>query len=207
MSKVGSGACGATLRQLTGAPDKPNALSDSALILIDCQTTYREGVMKLEGVEEALGHAKELLDRARAAKRPIIHVRHNAGEGTPYDITAPIGQIAEEVSPKEDEPVVTKSFPSSFEQTNLQELLDGYGTKNLILAGFMTHVCVNSTARAAFNKGYQVTVVGEATATRNLPNPMKPDTVVPAQQTQDSSLAMLSDMFSVVAPKVSDIPE
>merc|ERR1711879_1137268 len=155
----------------------------------------------------ALGNAKQLLDRARAASRPVIHVRHNAGEGSPYDVTKPIGQIAEEVAPKEGEPVITKSYPSSFEQTNLQELLDGYGTKKLILAGFMTHVCVNSTARAGFNKGYQVTVVGDATATRALPNPLKENDVIPAAQSQVAALAALSDIFSVVVPKVSDIPD
>mmetsp|Transcript_12648 Transcript_12648/g.26764 ORF Transcript_12648/g.26764 Transcript_12648/m.26764 type:complete len:199 (+) Transcript_12648:13-609(+) len=196
-----------TLRELTGASNAPNAISESALILIDCQNTYTEGVMKLEGVEEALNNAKILLDRARAASRPIFHIMHDAGKGSPYDVNEPIGKIADIVAPKDGEPVVTKAYPSSFENTNLQELIDATGTKKLILAGFMTHCCVNSTARAGFNKGYQVTVVGNATATRDLPNPSKPGEVIPAQQTQDASLAALCDLFSVIAPSVNDIPE
>jgi isochorismatase family protein len=69
------------------------------------------------------------------------------------------------------EPDVVKNYPSSFEKTNLDDLLKGFGVEEVTLAGFMTHVCVNSTARAAFNHGYRATVVGNATATRSLPNP------------------------------------
>ena len=197
----------ATLREITGASNAPNSISESALVLIDCQNTYTEGVMKLVGVEQALENTKKLLDRARAASRPIFHIMHDAGKGSPYDITENIGKIADIVAPKEGEPVVVKAYPSSFENTNLQELIDATGTKKLILTGFMTHCCVNSTARAGFNKGYQITVVGNATATRDLPNPSKSGEVIPAQQTQDASLASLSDLFSVVVPSVDDIPE
>ena len=98
-----------TLRQLTGMPADPAPISDSALILIDCQQTYREGVMQLTGVEPALEEAAALLKRFRAAGRPVIHIRHDAGAGTPYDVSAPIGQIADIVAPKDGEPVITKN--------------------------------------------------------------------------------------------------
>ena len=68
----------------------------------------------------------------------------------------------------------------------------------MTLAGFMTHVCVNSTARAAFNHGYRATVVGNATATRSLPNPT--GGVVSAKDLHDASLTALHDIFAVVVP-------
>ena len=49
-----------TLRTLTGMDPNPSPISDSALVLIDCQQTYREGVMQLEGVEPALKEAAAL---------------------------------------------------------------------------------------------------------------------------------------------------
>ena len=72
-----------TLRTLSGAPAEPIALRDSALILIDCQQTYREGVMLLDGVEPALDECRDILLRARAAGIPIFHIMHDAGAGSP----------------------------------------------------------------------------------------------------------------------------
>jgi len=176
----------------------PTTVGQSALVLIDCQNTYREGVMRLEGVEPALVECQALLQRFRDAGRPVIHIQHNAGEGSPYDVNARIGAIADVVAPAAGEPVVVKAYPSSFEKTNLDELLKGYGVTDLTLVGFMTHVCVNSTARAAFNHGYKPTVVASATATRALPNPT--GGVVEAKDLHNASLAALHDIFAVVVP-------
>src|SRR6266487_1608238 len=88
-----------TLRGLMGLGDGPAALQDSALIMIDCQNTYRRGVMQLEGAEDAFAEAARMLARARALGVPVFHIMHDAGQGSPYDITAEIGQISEEVAP------------------------------------------------------------------------------------------------------------
>ena len=185
-----------TLRDVAGLGSQPAALHDSALVLIDCQNTYREGTMKLVGVEAALAEAKRLLERARAAGIPIFHIQHDAGAGSPYDITTRIGQISDEVAPKNGEAVITKHFPNSFVQTDLEEQLRAADVMNLILGGFMTHMCVNSTARGAFNLGFQPTVVAAATATRDLPS--ADGDVVAAPAMQAASLAALGDLFAVV---------
>lgn len=193
-----------TLRSLLALPDKPAPLSQSALILIDCQNTYREGIMQLEGVEPALKECAALLQRARDAGAPVIHIQHDAGPGTPYDVRAEIGAIADIVAPRPGEAVIVKAFPSSFEQTTLDAELKKLGITDLVLAGFMTHVCVNSTARAAFNHGYRATVVGNATATRALPNP--DGGTVPAQAMHTGALAALADIFAIVIPSERAIP-
>ena len=193
-----------TLRSLLALPDTPAPFSKSALILIDCQNTYREGIMQLEGVEPALKECATLLTRARAAGAPVIHIRHDAGPGSPYDVRARIGAIADIVAPAAGETVITKTYPSSFEQTNLGAELKKHGVTDLVLAGFMTHVCVNSTARAAFNHGYRPTVVGNATATRALPNPL--GGTVPAAVVHSGALTELADMFAIVVPSESAVP-
>jgi nicotinamidase-related amidase len=185
-----------TIREIAGLGHTPTTIGKSALILIDCQNTYREGIMKLNGVEPALVQCQVLLNRFRSAGRPIIHIQHDAGPGSPYDVSAPIGAIADVVRPEAGEPVVVKNYPSSFEKTNLDALLKGYGIEDLTIAGFMTHVCVNSTARAAFNHGYKSTVVANATATRSLPNPM--GGMVTSSELHNASLAALHDFFAVV---------
>ena len=155
-----------TLRQLSGLPAAPSRLSESALILVDAQNTYRTGVMQLSGVEPALDACASLLARARALKVPVIHIQHDAGPGSPYDIRAEIGAIADKVAPAEGEPVVVKNYPNSFLNTDLDARLKALGVKNVVVAGFMTHMCINSTGRGAFNLGYAVTVPANATATR-----------------------------------------
>ena len=158
-----------TLREVAGLGQEPGALRQSALVMIDCQNTYRTGVMQLAGVEPALDEAARLLARARALAIPIIHIQHDAGPGSPYDVRAEIGAIADKVEPRGGEPVIVKNFPNSFVQTDLHERLQKLGVSSVVLAGFMTHICVNSTARGAFNLGYRPTVVAAATATRALP--------------------------------------
>lgn len=193
-----------TLRELMGLGHQPCQLKDAALILIDCQNTYREGVMKLTGVEEALQEARKLLDRARALNIPVIHIVHDAGEGTPYDVRAPIGAIADIVAPVEGESVVTKQFPNSFVQTELDEKLKELGITNIVLAGFMTHMCVNSTAHGGFNLGYAPTVVASATATR--PLEAADGKVLTAEQVHDGALASTRDMYAAVVDTVDELP-
>ncbi|MCD2190771.1 cysteine hydrolase family protein [Actinomycetospora soli] len=193
-----------TLRELTGMPGDPASLTGSALVMIDLQNTYTRGVMALENVGPAIDEAARLLERARAAGSTIVHVQHEAGAGTPYDTNDDIGAIVDAVAPRPGEHRVVKNFPSSFVNTDLEQYLRDAGVTNLVLAGFMTHMCVNSTARSAFNLGFAPTVVAGATATRALPGP---NGVVEASALQAASLAALSDMFAVVVPDSSAVPD
>jgi len=193
-----------TLRAASGLPADPPALSASTLILIDCQNTYTRGPLELEGVQAALDQAEELLDRARSAGIPIVHIQHDAGPGSPYDVRAEIGAIVDRVAPRDGEPTIVKNYPNSFTGTELDALLKPQ-ERPLLLAGFMTHMCVNSTARGAFSLGYAPTVVGGATATRNLPG--TDGRVVEAAALQAASLASIADLFGVVVPDVKSLPE
>ena len=191
-----------TLRQLSGLPDTPAALAESTLILIDCQNTYRRGVMRLENVEPALEQASRLLARARSAGVPVMHIRHDAGAGSPYDLDTPEGAIADEVAPADGETVITKAYPNAFVATDLHDHLQRVGNRHLILAGFMTHMCVNSTARGAFNLGYAPTVIASATATRTLERAGR---TIDAEQLQNASLVAIADMFGVVVDGIDAI--
>lgn len=194
-----------TLRALAGLPLAPVSLADSALVLIDCQNTYTRGVMELDGVQAALVEAAALLDRARTAGIPVVHIQHDDGPGSLYDIEGESGAIVDRVAPRDGERVVVKNYPNSFVQTDLDEILKSYGASNLVLGGFMTHMCVNSTARGAFNLGYAPTVVAAATATRALPG-VGGETVA-ASAVHAASLAAVADLFAVVVPDGAAIPD
>ncbi|MGV4985022.1 cysteine hydrolase family protein [Streptomyces sp. NRAIS4] len=191
-----------TLRDLSSLDQTPASLAQATLILIDVQNTYTQGVMELEGWEAALDHAADLLAKARAAGAKVIHVQHDGGEGSPYDLNAEVGQIHKKVAPIDGEPVVTKQAPNAFHGTNLGELVDEAGHADLVLAGFMTHMCVTFTAQGAFLRGNRPTVVAEATATRSL----KTDVAeVSAEQLHHSALATIADLYGVVVPSAASL--
>ena len=194
-----------TLREIVGLGHQPARLSDSALIMVDCQNTYRVGVMQLTGVEKAILEAKALLERARALNIPVIHIQHDGGMGSPYDLTTDIGQISNEVAPKDGEYVITKNFPNAFVQTELDERLKALNIENIVLAGFMTHMCVNSTAHGGFNLGYKPTVVASTTATR--PLQAAGGKVISAEQVQDGAIASTRDLYAAVVDRVADLPD
>src|ERR1700712_127118 len=133
-----------TLRALSELPLTPASLAESTLIMIDCQNTYTRGVMELDGVQAALDEAAALLDRARSAGIPIIHIQHSDGPGSLYDIDGESGAIVDRVAPRDGEQVVVKTYPNSFVETDLDERLKAVGASNLVVAGSMTHMCVNS---------------------------------------------------------------
>ncbi|MER7049816.1 cysteine hydrolase family protein [Streptomyces jumonjinensis] len=186
-----------TLRELNGFDDTPASLADATLILIDYQNTYVHGVMELYGWRDALDSAAALLRRARAAGTKVIHVINDGGEGTPYDIRAEIGQIHPSVAPIAGEPVVVKQAPNAFLDTDLGEHVDAAGHKDVIVAGFMTHMCVAFTAQGAFLRGNRPTVVADACATRSLPSA---GTELHACQIHHSALATIADLYGVVVP-------
>ncbi|MFC8510464.1 cysteine hydrolase family protein [Streptomyces sp. NPDC057411] len=186
-----------TLRELNGFDETPASLADATLLLIDYQNTYTRGVMELDGWEAALDSAADLLARARAAGAKVVHVVNDGGEGTPYDIRAEIGRIHPRVAPVEGEAVVVKTVPDAFVGTDLAERLDAAGTKDLVVAGFMTHMCVAFTTAAAFLRGDRPTVVADACATRPLATAAGE---VSAEQLHRGALATIGDLYGTVVP-------
>ena len=192
-----------TLREVTGMGFDYAGLKQSALIMVDCQNTYRHGVMQLTNVEAAILEAKKLLEMARDLNVPIIHIQHDAGVGSPYDLSAEIGAISDEVMPKNGEDIIVKNYPNAFVATALEAKLRALGIENVVLAGFMTHMCINSTARGAFNLGFKPTVVASACATRGLIGAN--NKVIDAQTMHDSALAAVRDLFAVVVDDVASL--
>ncbi|MFD5449321.1 MULTISPECIES: isochorismatase family protein [unclassified Streptomyces] len=191
-----------TLRELNGFDETPAKLAESTLVLVDYQNTYTTGVMELDGWREALDAAAELLARAREAGTRVIHVVNDGGEGTPYDIRAEIGQIHPSVAPVDGEPVVVKKVPNAFVGTDLDQHVDAAGRTDLVIAGFMTHMCVAFTAQGAFLRGNRPTVVADASATRALP---VAGAEVDARQVHTSALATIADLYGVVVPSQKEI--
>lgn len=140
-----------------------------ALILVDIQNDYfKGGAFPLPRMQRAAKNASSVLNFARKSGWTIVHVQHNeidqsAGFLVKKTNGAKINSI---VAPKPDEHVVVKNFPNSFHDTNLSKLLKA--TKQVVIVGAMSNMCIDSTARAAFDLGYSVTVVEDGCAASSL---------------------------------------
>ncbi|SEF32634.1 Nicotinamidase-related amidase [Amycolatopsis pretoriensis] len=191
-----------TLRELNGLDRTPATLSGSTLILVDYQNTYTRGVLELTGWRPALTAAENLLEAARAAGSAIIHVVHDGGAGSLYDVREEIGAIHPDVAPAEGEPVVVKGAPNAFVGTDLGERVDAAGNETVVVAGFMTNMCVTFTTEGAFLRGNHATVVADACATRPLETPVA---AVTAEQLHHSALATIADLYGVVVAGVAGL--
>jgi len=192
-----------TILEIAGVPARPARLDTATLIVMDVQGEYATGPLQLDGAEEAVRHLVVLLAAARAAGTRIVHVAQSGRAGQAFDPASARGAFLPEIVPRPDETVLSKSRPDAFSGTQLADLLATIGRRDIIIAGFMTHLCVSSTARVAFDMGYRVTIAADACATRSLPDTLAhaaiPDTVV-----HRVALAELADRCAVVA-RVAEI--
>jgi nicotinamidase-related amidase len=193
-----------TLMEMAGVHPAAGHLSESVVLVIDAQREYVDGSLPLVGMDRALAEGSRLLRRARAAGTPVIHVVHR-GAGPLFNPAGPYFAIAEPMAPVEGERVIEKRLPNAFAGTDLAQRLAATGRKHLIVIGFMTHMCVSSTVRAALDLGYATTLVADATATRDLPDGS--GGTIPAQAVQQASLAALADRFATVVKRADEIPE
>lgn len=185
-----------TLLQLAGFEAKPGPIAESALVMIDCQMEYVDGFVPLDGVHAALEEGAKLVAYARDNGVPVVHVQHKGRSGGAFDPDGPSFAIAAPVAPTDGEAVVEKALPNSFVGTTLEETLKGLNAKEVIIAGFMSHMCVSTTARAAMEYGLRCTVVANACATRDLPDGQ--GGVVSAAEVHRAAMAALADRFGTV---------
>jgi nicotinamidase-related amidase len=193
-----------TLLEMAGGHPAPAHLSESVLVVIDAQREYVNGALPLVGIDAALKESARLLTRARAAGTPVVHVVHR-GSGKLFNPQTPFFAIAAPMAPEEGETVVEKRLPNAFAGTHLEQVLASMHRKHLIMIGFMTHMCVSATVRAALDHGYATTVVASATATRDLPDGH--GGIIPAAEIQKASLAALADRFATVVEGEAGIPK
>jgi len=141
------------------------------LLIIDLQNDYFPGgAMELVGADSAVRQAARLLVAFRERGLPVFHVQHIAKRpgATFFLPDTPGAAIHDAVKPIEGESVTAKHFPSSFRETTLLETLRKADVSSLVVAGAMTHMCVDTTVRAATDLGFTCSLAADACATRDL---------------------------------------
>jgi len=178
-----------------------------ALIIIDIQNDYFPGGrMELEGSPEASLQAAKLLDAFRLTGLPLVHVQHVSNRpGASFFLPGTEGvNIHASVAPRSGETVLQKHFPNSFRETRLLEDLRAVGADHLVIAGMMTHMCVDASTRAAFDLGFSCSLAHDACATRAL---VFGGERVPAAQVHAAFAAALSGLYAKVQNAAAIVAE
>ncbi|MBT2681980.1 cysteine hydrolase [Bacillus sp. ISL-35] len=137
-------------------------MNKKALLVIDVQNEmFQEGNEVFNG-EGLLKGMKKLLEQARVQRIPVFYIQHN-------DLSLKYGthlwEVHSEIAPQKGDIRVQKNTPDSFFNTNLEQELKEKNIQHLVLAGIQTEICVDTTCRSAFSKGYKVTLVSDLHST------------------------------------------
>jgi nicotinamidase-related amidase len=171
-----------------------------ALVIIDVQNEYfaPEGLWALPDAEAALAHIQELLAAARDARLPVFHVVHENldPQGPVFRPGSRNVEMRAGLDVRTGEQRILKHYPGAFTQTPLEAYLRRAGADTLIICGFMTHMCCDTTTRQASERGYSVWFASDATATRDL---KLGDKVIPHQTIHESTLAVMTRFATVLS--------
>jgi len=179
----------------------------TALVIIDIQNDYfPAGNYELVNSVEASLKAKDLLEHFRQRNLTVVHVRHlSVRPGSTYFIPGTEGaEIHASVQPLPDEKIVTKNYPNGFRETDLHDYLLEQDIEHLVIAGMMSHMCVDSTARAGKDLGYRVTIAEDACATKDL---FFQEQKIPAQEIHQAFMAGLSYYFAEIKTSLQVIEQ
>ena len=151
--------------------------ADSGLLLIDVQVGVNDfahwgGPTGRRNNPEAEDRQRELLGAFREAGLPVVFTRHDSREeASPLKFSLPGGAQIEGLEPRDGETVIEKDVNSGFIGNGLEVALRRQGLRRLVVGGFFTNFCVETTVRMAGNMGFDVYLAEDACATTNRVGP------------------------------------
>lgn len=142
-----------------------------ALLVIDVQNEYFTGALP---ITHPAGHLEQILAAmdAAAGRVPTIVVQHHFPEADKpfFQKGTPEWELHPEVKARPHDLLIEKTMPGSFTRTALDDWLRDHGVDTLTIAGYMTHMCCDTTARQAVHAGFTVEFLRDATGTLALSN-------------------------------------
>jgi nicotinamidase-related amidase len=141
---------------------------------IERQGTIENGAKLADAAREKgclVIHAPFVFDEKWADEKSVCGIIAGAKEGGAFRPGDWGTEFIDEMQPKEGDVVIEgKRALSGFSNTALAEVLEKHGIKNVVCAGFLSNVCVESTARSAYDLGYHVQIAKNATAATSQSN-------------------------------------
>jgi nicotinamidase-related amidase len=173
-----------------------------ALLVIDIQREYFDGAFPIRHPVGHLGAILEVMDAANKANIPTVVVRHHQPDpqSPAFRIGSDLWQLHDEVASRPRDLLIDKQLPGSFTNTSLDLFLKEQNVDTVCIAGYMTQVCCDTTARQAFHRGYKVEFLRDATGTLDVQN--KAGSIT-AEQMHESILVAQQMFISDVIDKAT----
>jgi nicotinamidase-related amidase len=168
-----------------------------ACLVIDVQQEYFDGALPITHPVGHLDCILNVMDKAAGANVPTVFIRHHQPdpESPSFRLNSDMWQLHPEVEQRPRDILIDKQLPGSFTRTNLGEWLEQNGIDTVSIAGYMTHMCCETTARQAAHLGLKVEFLSDATGTLDVQNEAGAAT---AQELQNSILVAQQMFLSEV---------
>ncbi len=173
-----------------------------ALLVIDVQNEYFSGLLPITYPQGHLDNILKAMDNAKANGIPVVVVQHTFPQPDKpfFQRNTSEWELHPEVSKRAHDFLIEKNLPGSFTGTDLESWLRQHGIDTVVIAGYMTHMCCDTTAREAVHRGFTVEFLSDATGTLPLQNEAGE---VSAEELQRSFLCaqqmLLSEVISTEA--------
>ena len=142
-----------------------------ALLVIDVQNEYFTGKLPIKYPENAFNNILIAMNVAKLQKIPIVLIQHtNPSDASTFANGTGGWEIHSQIASKHHDRLIEKTLPGSFTETNLEDYLKQYNIDTITIAGFMTQMCCDTTARQAFELGFNVEFLSDATGTLDVFN-------------------------------------
>jgi nicotinamidase-related amidase len=143
-----------------------------ALLVIDVQNEYFSGLLPITHPQGSLQNILRAMDEAHARGIPIAVIQHGAPqENAPvFKISSPTWELHPEVAKRPHTKLIEKHLPGSFTGTDLEVWLTSEGADTVVISGYMTQMCCDTTARQAVHRGFSSVFLSDATGTLDISN-------------------------------------
>lgn len=139
----------------------------AALLIIDVQNAFFSTPPLADRAEPVLANINQLTERARAQNTAVIWVQHHALELLAHTEAWALPQGLNVVK---SDYIVSKNTPDAFLDTSLGGLLNAAHVNHLVICGYATEFCVDTTTRSAMARGFRVSLVSDAHTTHDKPH-------------------------------------
>lgn len=166
-----------------------------ALIIIDMQQgAFVEG-RPLHDAAGLIGRLNRLADAVRARDGAVVFIQHDGPAGDPFHPDRPGWRLIEELTPRPTDTVIRKKSCDAFLETSLEEFLRTRAIDRLIITGWATDCCVDTTVRSALARGYPTVVPSDGHTAANRPH-------LPAEKIIEHHNAIWADFIAPGGPAV-----
>lgn len=141
----------------------------TALLIIDVQRALFEVEPQPFEADIVVQRINALSERARTLSIPVVFVQHEK-EGTPLDFQSEGWQLQKNIVTSTGDLFVRKTTPDAFLGTQLEQIFNEFGVKHVVVCGYASEFCVDTTVRRAAALGYSVTLVADTHTTCDKPH-------------------------------------